>query len=153
MTDWLTIHDNLQLPCVQPPISAFDHIWRAQLCAPNTVFGHIWHFKSVHERAKYCQVRCPWKDLANSVQTCWPCVNRTSQLRRLEFYWMGWWAFEEKVAWMTLRLEICQKIYTTGFSDQKFYTLKVRTLRLFSLKKKQRKCINLVVFLLELNWV
>ena len=26
------------------------------------------------------------------------------------------------------RLEICQKIYTTGFSDQKFYTLKVTNL-------------------------
>ena len=25
-----------------------------------------------------------------------------------------------------IRLEICQKIYTTGFSGQKFYTLKVR---------------------------
>ena len=47
------------------------------------------------------------------------------------------------------RLEICQKFYTTEFSGQKFYTLKVRTLRLFFLKKKQRKCINLAAFLLE----
>ena len=44
------------------------------------------------------------------------------------------------------RLEICQKIYTTGFSGQKFYTLKVRKLRLFLLKKKQRKCINISYF-------
>ena len=51
----------------------------------------------------------------------------------------------------TLRLEICQKIYTTGFSVQKFYTLKVRNLRLFLLKKKQRKCINLVAFFCQ-NW-
>ena len=51
------------------------------------------------------------------------------------------------------KLEICQKIYTTGFSDQKFYTLKVRNLQLFLLKKKQRKCINLVAFLLEFNRV
>ena len=50
-----------------------------------------------------------------------------------------------------VRLEICQKIYTTGFSVQQFYTLNVRNLRLFLLKKKQRKCINLVAFLLELN--
>ena len=49
------------------------------------------------------------------------------------------------------RLEICQKIHTTGFLDQKFYTLKVRNLQLFLLKKKQRKCINLVAFLLEIN--
>ena len=49
------------------------------------------------------------------------------------------------------RLEICQKIYTTGFSDQKCYTLKVCNLGLFLLKKKQRKCINLVAFLFELN--
>ena len=49
------------------------------------------------------------------------------------------------------RLEICQKIYMTGFSGQKFYTLKVRNLQLFLLKKKQRKCINLVAFLLEIN--
>ena len=40
-------------------------------------------------------------------------------------------------------LEICQKIYTTGFSDQKFYTLKVQ---LFLLKKKQCKCINFSYF-------
>ena len=53
----------------------------------------------------------------------------------------------------TPRLEICQKIYMTKFSDQKFYTLKVRTLRLFLLKKKQRKCINWVAFLLKFNWV
>ena len=49
------------------------------------------------------------------------------------------------------RLEICQKIYMTRFSVQKFYTLRVRNLRLFLLKKKQRKCINLVAFLLEFN--
>ena len=41
------------------------------------------------------------------------------------------------------RLEICQKIYMTGFSGQKFYTLKVRKLRLFLLKEKQHKCINI----------
>ena len=29
-----------------------------------------------------------------------------------------------------VRLEICQKIYTTEFSGQKFYTLKTRKLRL-----------------------
>ena len=49
------------------------------------------------------------------------------------------------------RLEICPKNYMTGFLDQKFYTLKVRNLRLFLLKKKQRKCINLVAFLLEFD--
>ena len=41
------------------------------------------------------------------------------------------------------RHEICQKIYTTGFFGRKMYTLKVRKLRLFLLKKKQRKCINI----------
>ena len=51
--------------------------------------------------------------------------------------------------WYTLRIEICQKINTTGFSDQNFYTLKVRKLRLFLLKKKQRKCIDLIAFVLE----
>ena len=45
------------------------------------------------------------------------------------------------------RLEICQKNYMTGFLDPKLYTLKVRKLRLFLLKKKQRKCISLVTFL------
>ena len=35
-----------------------------------------------------------------------------------------------------VRLEICQKIYTTGFSAQKTYTIKVRKLRLSLLKKK-----------------
>ena len=44
------------------------------------------------------------------------------------------------------RLETCQKIYTTGFWDKKIYTLKVQNFRLFLLKKKQRKCINLVTF-------
>ena len=43
-------------------------------------------------------------------------------------------------------LEICQKINTTGYSDQKFYTPKVRNLRLFLLKMKQRKCIDSNVF-------
>ena len=44
------------------------------------------------------------------------------------------------------RLEICQKIYTTRFLGQKFYTLKVRKLRRFLLKKKQRKCIDISYF-------
>ena len=44
---------------------------------------------------------------------------------------------------LVARLEICQKIYTTGFSGQKFYTLKRRKLRRFLLKKQQRKCINI----------
>ena len=42
-----------------------------------------------------------------------------------------------------VRLEICQKIYTTEFSGQKFYTLKVRKFRLFLIKKetaKMHKC-------------
>ena len=47
---------------------------------------------------------------------------------------------------ITNRLEICQKIYTTKFLGQKFYTLKVRKLRLFLLKKKQQKCINISHF-------
>ena len=34
------------------------------------------------------------------------------------------------------RLEICQKFYTTGFSGQKNYTLKVPKLRLFFTKKE-----------------
>ena len=44
------------------------------------------------------------------------------------------------------RLEICQKIYTTGFSGQKFYPLKVRKLRLFLLKEKQCICIYISYF-------
>ena len=37
------------------------------------------------------------------------------------------------------RLDVCQKVYTTGFLGKKFYSLKVRELRLFLLKKKQHK--------------
>ena len=37
---------------------------------------------------------------------------------------------------ITNRLEICQKIYTTEFLGQKFYTLKVRKFWLFLLKKE-----------------
>ena len=39
--------------------------------------------------------------------------------------------------------EICQIFYTTRFSGQKFYTLKVPKLRLFLPTRKQRKCINI----------
>ena len=52
------------------------------------------------------------------------------------------------------RLEICQKIYTTGFFGKQIYTLKVHKLRRFVLKKKQRKCISISYFsrfLLESN--
>ena len=49
------------------------------------------------------------------------------------------------------RLEIYQKIYTTIFSDQKFYTQKVPNLRLFLLKKKQCNFINLVVFFVRIE--
>ena len=45
-----------------------------------------------------------------------------------------------------IRLEICQKIYTTGFSGQKFYTLKVRKFRLFLLKENQLICIYISYF-------
>ena len=45
-----------------------------------------------------------------------------------------------------VRLEICQKIYTTEFLGQKIYTLKVRKLRLFLLKNKQRKSISISYF-------
>ena len=38
------------------------------------------------------------------------------------------------------RHEICQKICTTRFSGQKFYTLKVHKLRPFSFRRRQRKC-------------
>ena len=50
------------------------------------------------------------------------------------------------------RLEICQKIYTTGFSGKKFYTLKVSKFR-----EKKRNSVNaltsviLVALLLEFN--
>ena len=54
------------------------------------------------------------------------------------------------------RLEICQKIYTTRFSGQKFYTLKVRKLRLFLLKINSVNSlisVILVASLLEFNWL
>ena len=57
---------------------------------------------------------------------------------------------------ITTRLEICQKIYMTGFFGQKFYTIKVRKLRRFLLKKKQHECTNISyfsLFLLDFNWV
>ena len=44
------------------------------------------------------------------------------------------------------RLEICQKKYMTGFYGQKIYTLRVRKLRRFWPKKKQRKWINISYF-------
>ena len=47
---------------------------------------------------------------------------------------------------MVFRLDICQKIYTTEFLGQKFYTLKVCKLRLFLIKKEQQKCINVSYF-------
>ena len=40
------------------------------------------------------------------------------------------------------RQRICQKICTTGFSGQKFYTLKMRKLWLYLLKNKLCKCID-----------
>ena len=43
-------------------------------------------------------------------------------------------------------LRFVKKIYTTGFSGKKFYTLKVRKLRLFLLKEKQCKCIYISYF-------
>ena len=55
--------------------------------------------------ASYWDVACP----------CTWCANMDTAIRCPYFF----------------RLEICQKIYTTGFSDQKFYTLKLRNLRLF----------------------
>ena len=55
---------------------------------------------------------------------------------------------------LKVRLEICQKIYTTRFSGQKFYTLKVRKLRLFLLKiNSVNSLISLILVasLLEFN--
>ena len=52
------------------------------------------------------------------------------------------------------RLDICRKIYTTGFSGKQFYTLKVQKFRLFSLKKNSANALTsviLVAFLLEFN--
>ena len=54
------------------------------------------------------------------------------------------------------RLEICQKIYTTGFRGKKFYTLKVRKLRLFLRKINSVNSlisVILVAILLEFNWL
>ena len=53
-----------------------------------------------------------------------------------------------------VRLDICQKLYTTQFLGKQFYTLKVQNFGLFLLKKKQHKCIdisNLSDFLLKFN--
>ena len=52
-----------------------------------------------------------------------------------------------------LRHEICQKIYTTGFSGPIFHTLKVRKLLLFLLKMNERICIICVYALTSVNWV
>ena len=53
-------------------------------------------------------------------------------------------------------LRFVKKVTGPDFRAKKFYTLKVRKLRLFLLKKKQHKCIdisNLSDFLLKFNWV
>ena len=53
-----------------------------------------------------------------------------------EFFHFWLYVFPlSKKPFLPTRLEICQKNYTTGFSSQKFYTLKVRKLRRFLLKK------------------
>ena len=51
--------------------TSLDHIWLAQICTPNTVFGRIWlylaylaYLARAFRRAKYRQVGYPWKDLA-----------------------------------------------------------------------------------------
>ena len=47
------IHDNLQLPCVQPPISALHHIWRAQICAKDAYLAKFRIFWRIFEGAKW----------------------------------------------------------------------------------------------------
>ena len=49
------------------------------------------------------------------------------------------------------RLEICQKIYTTGFSGQKFFTLKVRNATIFTQRETAYMHLYqlLVAFLLK----
>ena len=54
------------------------------------------------------------------------------------------------------RLEICQKFYTTGFSSQKIYTLKMPKLRLSYSKRNSVNAlipVILVACLLESNFV
>ena len=54
----------------------------------------------------------------------------------------------------TQRLEICQKNYTIGFLGHKFYTLKVRKLQRFLLKRNSVNALRSVIlvdFLLEFN--
>ena len=46
------------------------------------------------------------------------------------------------------RLDICQKIYTARFSGQKFYTLKVRKLRHFLLKRNSVNALISVLLVL-----
>ena len=69
------------------------------------------------------------------------CISKTnfaSKIPKLDLF--------ESVIQGAIRLEICQKIYTTGFFGQKFYTLKVCKLRRFLLQNKKRKCINISYF-------
>ena len=69
----------------------------------------------------------------------------SSWWQELFHFWLYVFPLSKK-PFLPTRLEICQKNYTTGFSSQKFYTLKVRKLQLFLLKRKQRKCINISGF-------
>ena len=69
----------------------------------------------------------------------------SSWWQELFHFWLYVFPLSKK-PFLPTRLEICQKNYTTGFSSQKFYTLKVRKLQLFLLKRKQRKCINISCF-------
>ena len=53
---------------------------------------------------------------------------------------------------LSCRLEICQKLHTTRFLNQKFYTSKTHISGLFSRTVNQHKCVNisyLVLFLLK----
>ena len=60
----------------------------------------------------------------------------------------SWWITYLRRHWsqpLASRFEICQKTYTAGFSSQKFYTLKVRKLRLFLLKISSVNVLILVI--------
>ena len=124
------------------------------LCRSDTVAYLFWCGDyCISPQGRFCSSRFPccvlsYFSLAFFMEHNW-------QIQVIRVSWVGQSTSSEEYQKDVLpaRLEICQNIYTTGFSDQKILHTKSAYIMTIFTPQKQHRYINLVAFLLEFNWV
>ena len=136
----ISVHPTRRQNFAGKPYSNFPNIWEWLLSKSSSCKGDD-HILLRHRIGRFTLALQKNPKDTNNYQSAHPIILPSSQANQ-NMKFLTAFPFRQnpyKREQRAVRLEICQKIYTTGFLRQKFYTLKMCKLELILPTLKHRK--------------